>query len=197
MFVGPADPFMTDVLARLLPGVLVLAVSIAVAPKVHAESLVMPIPPGLHLVTKSQNRDTKLFEWVGPGETASSWREMLTLAILKGLGKATPAQIEAGLTRRWLEACPDTWRSAVVNGREHGHAFSFWLLSCLQNPKTGSREITWFKAIQGRQDIFLVQRAFKVMPTDSKFAALTNHFKSVQVCRGEGCGRQLGRTVWQ
>ena len=115
---------MNNLLFRLLPGVFVLVASGAAAPGAQADTLVMPIPPGLQLVTKSLGREIKLFEWVGPGETTSSWREMLTAQILKGLGKATPAQWEAGMSRRWLGFCPTSRHGSIASGHEYGHAFS-------------------------------------------------------------------------
>lgn len=188
---------MNNLLFRLLPGVFVLVASGAAAPGAQADALVMPIPPGLQLVTKSLGREIKLFEWVGPGETTSSWREMLTAQILKGLGKATPAQWEAGMSRRWLGFCPTSRHVSIASGHEYGHAFSVFFLSCLKNPSTGLPEFTWVKAIQGEQDFFVVQRAFKTMPSNRKIVALSSHLKSALVCSGEGCGRQGGRTVWQ
>jgi len=188
---------MNNLLSRLLPGLLVLAASVAAAPGAQAEALEMAIPPGLHLVTKSQGREIKLFEWVGPGETTSNWREMLTLQVFKGLGKATPAQFEAGMSKRWLGFCPTSRHVSIESGRDSGHAYSVFFLSCLKNPSTGLPEITWFKVIQGEKDLFVVQRAFKAMPSNLQILALSAHLRSALVCGGERCGLKRGRPPWQ
>ena len=61
---------------------------------------------------------------------------------------------------------------------------------CPLNQATGKPEITWFKAIQGNDSFYVVQKAFKFMPTNEQVVAWTQYLKSVQVCDTRIKGRE-------
>ena len=57
-----------------------------------------------------------------------------------------------------------------------------WLLSCPKNPGTGKPEITWFKALQGSDSFYMVQKAFKFAPSQEQISRWMGYLKSVMVC---------------
>ena len=45
-----------------------------------------------------------------------------------------------------------------------------WALGCKRNPATGKPEMTWFKALAGIDSFYVVQKAFKFVPSKDQVA---------------------------
>ena len=54
--------------------------------------------------------------------------------------------------------------------------------SCPKNPGTGKPEITWFKAVQGNDSFYLVQKAFKFEPSKEQVTRWMGYLRKVSVC---------------
>jgi len=50
------------------------------------------------------------------------------------------------------------------------------------NPATGKPELTWFKALQGNDNFYLVQKAFKFEPSGEQVTDWVNFLNTVKVC---------------
>jgi hypothetical protein len=70
----------------------------------------------------------------------------------------------------------------VAQGPENGYPAAVWLLSCPRNRETGKPEITWFKAIQGNDSFYVVQKAFRFEPAKEQVAKWTQYLRGVAVC---------------
>jgi hypothetical protein len=56
------------------------------------------------------------------------------------------------------------------------------MLACPRNAETGKPEWTWFKAIQGNDSFYVVQKAFKFEPARLQIVEWTRYLKGVSVC---------------
>ena len=50
------------------------------------------------------------------------------------------------------------------------------------NKDTGKPEMTWMKAIQGKDSFYVVQKAFKFEPADDDVAKWMRYLRGVAVC---------------
>ena len=64
----------------------------------------------------------------------------------------------------------------------NGYNTMTWRLSCPLNRQTGKPEMTWFKAISGRDSFYVVQKAFKFEPAPEKAAEWVAWLDKVSVC---------------
>jgi len=55
-------------------------------------------------------------------------------------------------------------------------------MNCPLNKDSGKPEITWFKAIQGQDSFYVVQKAFKFDPSQGQIVQWTLYLKKVAVC---------------
>jgi hypothetical protein len=132
-------------------------------------------------------------ELVPEGETVKDWSEMVTVQIFFGM-KASPEQMRDRLANGWIAACKDGRHHPVEGRVENGYPTLTWVLSCPLNPTTGKPEITWFKAVQGNDSFYLVQKAFKFMPKQDQATRWLKYLTDVKVCDSRLADRQCPRT---
>jgi hypothetical protein len=146
------------------------------------ENLLTAAPSGYHVGFRDKNDDRLITEWVPAGETVENWTEMVTVQLFYHL-KVSPEAFMNNLEARWLRSCPGADRAEpIANAAENGYPTLVWLLSCPQNPVSGKMEITWFKAVQGNDAFYLVQKAFKFAPSKEQITRWVGYLKAVRVC---------------
>lgn len=146
------------------------------------ENLLVAMPQGYKVGLSDRKQGLIMQEMVPAAETVEAWTEMLTVQIFLGLKGVTPAQYSDRLQGQWAKACAGAQSRPVASGVENGYPFTLWLSSCPRNAATGKPEITWFKAMQGNDSFYLVQKAFKFEPSKAQIDAWMNYFKKVSVC---------------
>ena len=128
------------------------------------ENLLVQPPPGYRTDFQTTKDNMQMAEWVPANETVDNWTEMVTVQIFRGL-KTTPEQFRDTIEKGWREACPGANVYPVGQGNERGYPVLIWSLACPRNPATGKPEMTWFKALAGNDSFYIVQKAFKFVPT--------------------------------
>ena len=104
-------------------------------------------------------------EMIPAGEAIENWTEMVTVQIFLNMRDVTPAQYRVRMQKLWGDACPGSAFSKVKEGIENGYATLTWLQKCPVNKQTGKPELTWMKAMQGKDSFYLVQKAYKFEPS--------------------------------
>ena len=146
------------------------------------ENLLVTAPPGYKVGSSDKKPNMLMTEFVPAKETVENWTEMVTVQVFFGL-KATPQQFMDDMAKRWRAACPDAEEAhTVADAPENGYPTLVWLLSCPKNPGTGKPEITWFKAVQGNDSFYLVQKAFKFEPSKEQITRWMGYLRKVSVC---------------
>ena len=152
--------------AALLQCALILAALSASAarPDLENENLLVTAPPGFKVGFSDEKPDMLMTEFVPSKETVEDWTEMVTVQVFFGV--STRQQFMDDMGKRWRAACPDAEEAhTVAEAPENGYPTLVWLLSCPKNPGPGKPEITWFKAVEGNDSFYLVQKAFKFEPS--------------------------------
>ena len=170
--------------AALLQGAVILAALSASAARadLENENLLVTAPPGYKVGFSDKKPDMLMTEFVPAKETVEKWTEMVTVQVFFGL-KVTPQQFMDDMGKRWRAACPDAEEAqTVAEAPENGYPTLVWLLSCPKNPGTGKPEITWFKAVEGNDSFYLVQKAFKFEPSKEQITRWMGYLRKVSVC---------------
>jgi len=175
---------MTKMRAAILQGAVILAALGASAARadLENENLIVTTPPGYKVAFRDKKPNMLMTEFVPAKETVENWTEMVTVQVFFGL-KTTPEQFMGDMEKRWRAACPDAEEAhTVASAPENGYPTRVWLLDCPKNPETGKPEITWFKAVQGNDSFYLVQKAFKFEPSKEEITHWMGYLRNVSVC---------------
>lgn len=187
---------MPRVLWALLPTALIVAslgVRASAAPLVN-ENLIAAPPPGFKVGLRQTQNDVDITEWIPAGQTIKSWTEMLTVQTFHAL-KVAPDRFMDDVERRWRAACPGAgFAQPLAKGAENGYPALIWILDCPRNPLSGQPEITWFKAMLGNDNFYVVQKAFKFTPSKEQIDRWVGYLKSVTICDSRLPDRACPRT---
>jgi hypothetical protein len=146
------------------------------------ENLLHGLPAGYKIDFEARKGNMVMTEMVPQAESVKNWTEMLTSQIFLGLKTATPAAMQARMQQTWAASCQGAQFANVASGQENGYPFAVWIQDCPLNATTGKPERTWFKAIQGNDSFYLVQRAYKFSPSNEQVTAAMQHLRDVKVC---------------
>jgi hypothetical protein len=146
------------------------------------ENVIHSLPAGYKVDFQDRKGDMIITEMVPQAESVKDWTEMLTTQIFLGMTSTTPAAFQARMQQEWKAACQGAEIAPVASGQENGYPFAVWVQGCPLNSATGKPETTWFKAIQGKDSFYVVQRAFRSKATDEQATAAMQHLREVAVC---------------
>lgn len=146
------------------------------------ENLLVAVPDGYKIDFRDKKKNIVINEMVPVAQSVHDWTEMVTVQIFLGTKGVTPAQFKTTMDGRWRGACADSSSHAVANGVENGYPAAVWLMSCPRNSATGKPEMTWFKAIQGNDSFYVVQKAFKFSPSKEQIVTWTQYLRKIAVC---------------
>lgn len=146
------------------------------------ENLIQPIPPGYRAGHHASDESGILRELVPEGETVHDWSSMVTTQVMRRGGRVAPDQFLAVMSKQWVEACAGSGARPVADGEQAGYRFALGMLSCPLNPATGKPEIALVKTMQGNDSLYVVQVAFRHMPSSEEIARWSNYLREVKVC---------------
>ena len=150
------------------------------------ENLLQTLPPGYKVDFRDSQGDKTIsmtmVEMVPHSETVMNWSEMVTTLIFRGFRIGTPEEFKSRTVKDWLAKCEDGGFEPVTKGDENGYPFSIWVLTCPLFQSSGKPEYVWFKAIQGNDSFYVVQKAFRFAPSEEQVVQWMKYFSSVFVC---------------
>ena len=147
----------------------------------EGENLLAALPQGYKVGFQQKKASAQITEMVPANETVEGWTEMVTVQVFNGL-KVTPDQFRARMVQMWSGACANAIAGPPTLAVENGYPIAFWMMNCPLNKDTGKPETTWFKAIQGQDSFYVVQKAFKFDPSKEQIVQWTHYLKAVAVC---------------
>ncbi len=172
-------------LSRVLSSIvtaLFLIISPSFASELKNENLLQNVPDGYKIDYQANENNVIMMEMVPEQQSVNNWDEMVTTQIMLGVKNITPQEFQASMQKMWSDVCKDAQFFTMKQGKENGYPFSFWLQGCPNNPATGKLEFTYFKAIQGNDSFYVVQKAFKFNPSKDQIVQWTQYLRSVEVC---------------
>lgn len=168
-------------LLALLSGVLLLTPGTGGA-QPQAETLLFAPPPGYKVLTQTRKGAMTIAEFIPRGESLPGWTEMVTVQVFHGLKTATPATFRALMESQWKQACKTSQSFPVSESTENGYPTAVWLQGCEHKGESPKDELTWFKAVQGGDSFYVVQKAFRFQPTPEQMTPWIEYLRAQRVC---------------
>ena len=131
---------------------------------------------------QEQNSKFQMIEFIPENETVEQWSKMITVQTLYKSAKMRPTDFEQAMTQNLRKGCPTAEAAHVIDGIENGYPFSIWIEKFCPDPATGKTETTYFKAIQGNEALYVVQKAFKTPMTKVEVMEATGILRSAGLC---------------
>ena len=125
-------------------------------PSAHAlegEVLLVTVPKGYKVGYEKKAGNQIMTEMVPQAETVKDWTEMVTVQIFLNMRGVTPEQYRQRIENLWGQACNGSEFAKVKESTDGGYPTLTWLQKCPMNNATGKPELTWMKAIQGRDSL--------------------------------------------
>ena len=148
----------------------------------EGENLLAALPQGYKVDFQQKKGSAQITEMVPASETVQGWTEMVTVQVFGGMKGVTPDQFRERMVKLWAGSCANAVAGPPTRAVENGYPIAFWMMSCPLNKQTGKPETTWFKAIQGQDSFYVVQKAFKFDPSQDQIVQWTLYLKKVAVC---------------
>jgi hypothetical protein len=165
-----------------LAAALALALAAPSARALEGEVLLVAVPKGYKIGYEKKAGNQIMTEMVPEGETVKNWTEMVTVQIFLNMRGVTPAEYRARIEKLWAGACADSTFATVKEGADGGYPTLTWLSKCPHNNATGKPELTWMKAVQGRDSFYLVQKAYKFEPTAEQKKRWDDYLDGATLC---------------
>jgi hypothetical protein len=160
-----------------------LAAASAGPPASEAERLVQAQLPEFELRARQGGGPISAEEWVPRGETVERWTRMVTTMRFGGAtANVAPAQFVRMLAEAAAGSCPGMEAGELRSFQLVGRSAAEMRLDCPRLPDTGLPETFFVRAIAGRTDLYMVQVAFRRIPTAEDVAFAETHLRSVALC---------------
>ena len=168
--------------AVLFLAILALTFAAPSARALEGEVLLVTVPKGYKIGYEKKAGNQIMTEMVPERETVKDWTEMVTVQIFLNMRGVTPAAYRERIEKLWAGACVRSEFAKVKEGADGGYPTLTWFQRCPHNNATGKPELTWMKAIQGRDSFYLVQKAYKFEPSAEQKKQWGDYLDSVSVC---------------
>ncbi|MBI3713395.1 MAG: hypothetical protein HY253_10605, partial [Burkholderiales bacterium] len=145
------------------------------------EFLLISPPDTYKVVTNSDKGNMKISEYIPKSESLPKWTEMLSAHTFQTT-QWTPKKFQELMSETLKKVCPTTQNSPIFESIENGYATATWSQTCEMNNGSTSIEKTWFKAIKGESSFFLVQKAFRFIPTAEQLQPWLDYLKNASIC---------------
>ncbi len=149
----------------------------------QGENLLQAMPEGYKLASSGRNGSVLTDEMIPKSEQLDQWSEMLTTQIyMGGIHQSGPKGFYQRFASAWQRACPAASGKLIESGTENGYPFAFWMQGCPENPGTGRPEYTWYKAIEGNDSFYLIQKSWRYPPAPDEIRRWTRYLGTIAVC---------------
>lgn len=167
---------------RIIAAALLAALLIPAAPAHAEEQWLLKPPKGFKVVAESKTDREHTSVLVPDGQSAANWTERLTIQTLFKQADLTPAAYRARSEKAAAAECPGASFEKLKDGTENLFPVAAWIEKCPGAKDGGTPEITWLKAVQGRDHFHLVRRSLRLEPAAKQIKALTSFFDATRVC---------------
>ena len=174
---------------RHLVTILTVLLALALPRLAHAqpkppenETLLVGMPKGYKVGFQKRQDNQMISEWVPQAETVENRTEMVTVQVFFGMRNVALPEWHARIEKLWADACPNSKFARVKERAGNGPVTLTWSQTCPVNAKTGNPEITWMKAISGKDSLYMMQKAFKAESTTEQRKEWLAYLHSVGAC---------------
>lgn len=161
----------------------VLVTAFALVLPAHAEERMLLTPPkGFKVVAESSTDKTKTTVLMPQGQSVANWTEKLSTQVLFKQTDEAPEAFRARAEKVALAECPGASFEKLKGGTENLYPVVAWIETC-SKPKDGGGVLqTWTKAVQGRENFYVLQKSQRFTPDAKQLKALAKLFDASRVC---------------
>lgn len=152
------------------------------ASQTPGEKSIFSLPKEYKVGFQQKTESQQVIEFVPKAETVEQWSKMITVQTFYKSAKMHPTEFEQRMVQNLKKGCPTAESGHVTDGFENGYPFSLWIEKFCADPTTGNSETTYFKAVQGKDALYVFQKAFKTPLTKEKALEATRFLRSAGVC---------------
>lgn len=171
-------------------GALALALCFPGARADGQERFEVPRPPGWKLSLSLTWPDLRMLEYLPPGQTLEAWQDRLTVQAFPRLRDVSLERYLDSISQQARRVCDQVQVTGVGAGTLNGYPTAQMALYCTRFVESGRGEITLFRAVQGVEGLYVVQRAWRVAPFSlaalpigpQVIAQWTEYLRSITVC---------------
>lgn len=175
----PVRDFMPRILAIAAAATLITA---AVASAADTEMLPLKPPGGFKVVSEAGTDKERTVALVPNKESEAEWSERIVVRTLYKQAEQTPAAFRQAFEKAAAADCPEATFAELKHATENLYPTVMWSQRCPQAKATGKPEFTWSKAVQGRENFYLLSRTARAEPTAKQAAAWVKFFDASRVC---------------
>jgi hypothetical protein len=148
-------------LRLLVPALLTLICSVSAAAALQGENLLVPPLAGWQEAYKASGNGKNMVEYVPLGQSIDNWTEMATIEVFIGRGGYDPSTLQQKVAEGFRLNCDALHVDDLGGGLTSTLPAKRWVVSCSKVKETGLGEITYFEAISGKNNFYLVQRIWR------------------------------------
>ncbi len=141
----------------------VLMTSAAMA-QTSGEQLLFSPPTGWIKAFDGKETTVSLSLYTPPGQSAESWAEAVVVRVHNGMTITPPDVFLSTIPTQLEESCPQLRASKAQKGQVNGYTAAFQFLECPVNTQSNRGEVVMSLAIQGKDALYVIQRAWQVDP---------------------------------
>nr|WP_246830432.1 hypothetical protein [Neisseria sp. HMSC077D05] len=170
----------TNIVKKLMLAAVMFPLAAQAAQAAEMASFGEP-PKDFKIDYQTEQNGMIMVELVPQKQTVDNWTKMITLQSMAG---ANPGVTTFGnnLSTLWKNTCPESSFDTVLEGKENGYPFALWMIACENNPSSNQPEVTWVKAVQGNDGLYVKQYAFRYAPNYAEITNAMEHLRNLIVC---------------
>lgn len=177
---------------KTIASLLSMFVASAAFAQLADENVLVPDLPGYHVDYRVKNSKVSLVEMTRDSETVHDWTELVTAQTYFSPTVPTAAGFLAAAQHAADQLCPGNVFSSRLEGTANGYPFVQWTNHCPTDSRTGKTEWTIFKAIRGKDALYVVQKGFRFDPSDLQLREAADFLARVTVCDARDAGHPCG-----
>jgi hypothetical protein len=154
----------------------------AAASAADTERLPLKPPSGFKVVSDTGADKERTVVLVPRQDSDAEWSERIVLRTLRQQADQTPAAFRATYEKAAAADCPEAQFAEIKHTTENLYPTVMWSERCPKAPANGKPEFRWLKAVQGRENFYLLSRTVRSEPTAKQATAWTKFFDTSRVC---------------
>jgi hypothetical protein len=137
------------------------------------EQLTMPKFPAGWVEAFSRKGDQEMVEYVPPGQSATDWKEKITLEIYHDLKNLPLDTLQRRAAEQNRNACTGVVEGKFQSGVNNGYASAFWTLGCERDKISGFGETRYTKIMQGAGGLYVLSEIWRTPPYGKQGPAIS------------------------
>jgi hypothetical protein len=147
------------------------------------EQLIAPIPPTFKLAGRVPHDGAKVQVFLPANETIENWSEEIVVIVYPNKGSLSdPMAILRSIEKTWIEACKESKPISILPGKSNGYATATMLVQCPLLAVTGKPEAGLVHAIKGNDNLYIIQKNARYLPTHDQVKEMVRYMGTVRVC---------------